>query len=118
MEPSLCIPTEAALWPEFKASAAVGRSSRLPRAPLASSLAETLLRQRSGNLLFRVPTLGRKQFGEGNCKLAFVVKPPAPGPGPRSLSPRLPPPALRARPRARGRWDADGPRSVPTLLEA
>lgn len=68
----------------------------LPSAPLASSLAETLLRQRSSNLLFPAPTLGRKQFREENCKLAFVVEPTAPGLGWLGLwcqSPRLLPPA-------------------------
>lgn len=32
--------------------------------------ADTLLRPEY-SLLFLVPTLGRKQFGEGNCKLAL-----------------------------------------------
>ena len=69
----------------------------LPVRPLPT-LAETLLRQRSGNLLFQVPTLGRKQFREGNCKLAFVVKRPTPGlgwQGQWSQSPRLPPAACQ-----------------------
>lgn len=59
---------------------------------LASCLAETAVAE-SHNLLFLVPTLGRRPFGEGNCKLAFVVKPPAPGMavGPvEPDSPRLP----------------------------
>lgn len=58
-----------------------GRGPLLPLLPPGSSLAAALLRQRSGNLLFLVPTLGRKRSGEGNCKLAFVVGPTAPGSG-------------------------------------
>lgn len=74
-----------------------GRGPLLPRLPPGSSLVAALLRQRSGNLLFLVPTLGRKRSGEGNCKLAFVVGLAAPGPGQQgpveSGSQAAPPPA-------------------------
>lgn len=89
-----------------------------------SSLAETLLRQKSGNLLFLVPTLGRKQFGEGNCKLAFVVEPAAPGlewQGQCTRSPRLTPPVRQCQAlsmgwlRCRWNWLVPGLLNIPSL---
>lgn len=53
------------------------RASRgCPGDVLASQLLEQLWLNFS-QLLFLVPTLGRKQFGEGNCKLALWLSPPA-----------------------------------------
>ena len=78
-EPPPSLPPSFA-WPGCPLARIPGSPGRGPLLPLppGSSLAAALLRQRSGNLLFLVPTLGRKRSGEGNCKLAFVVGPAAP----------------------------------------
>lgn len=86
-------PASSSLWPGCPLARVPGSPGRvlLPLLPLAAPFAAALLRQRSGNLLFLVPTLGRKRSGEGNlqaCSCGWAHCPGAGSRAPWSQAPR------------------------------